>query len=278
MRRNKFSEKYGYIKPRDVLQIENIDSRLKNRIWNIIFNRIFDLIETTGIQIKYKRDTNLINRIHDEFFGTTYKANAYKDDEISKLRSLYNSMEWFTIYDFIEELVFLHYDEEIKRLFKISLNHILEEEMAAYRFIDDCIAPIIDEVEINEIEEVFNCQFNPVKAHLSKALELLSDRENPDFTNSIKESISAVESMVNIFSGTTNVALNRAINNLVFDIDKNFTKGMINLYSWTSSADGIRHANSNDEIKSAFDEAKYMVVSCSAFINYLILKHEKSGG
>ena len=148
--------------------------------------------------------------------------------------------------------------------------------MSGYRFIDDCIAPIIDEVEIKEIEDVFTCQFNSVKSHLSKALELLSDRENPDFTNSIKESISAVESMVNIFSSTTNVSLNRAINNLTFDIDKNFTKGMINLYSWTSSSDGIRHGKSNDEIKSAFDEAKYMLVSCSAFINYLISKHEKN--
>ena len=115
-----------------------------------------------------------------------------------------------------------------------------------------------------------------VKGHLSKALELLSDRENPDYQNSIKESISAVESIVNIVIGRANVALNKGLQSLPFEIDNNFKQGMIRLYSWTSSSDGIRHGAHEGEILSGFDEAKYMLVSCCAFINYLISKNESN--
>ena len=41
------------------------------------------------------------------------------------------------------------------------------------------------------------------------------------------------------------------------------------LYGYTSDANGIRHANGIGEGNSTFAEAKYMLISCSAFINYL---------
>jgi len=48
-------------------------------------------------------------------------------------------------------------------------------------------------------------------------------------------------------------------------------KGFSSLYGYTSEADGIRHALL-EEPHVGFDEAKYMLVSCSAFVNYLIAK------
>lgn len=48
------------------------------------------------------------------------------------------------------------------------------------------------------------------------------------------------------------------------------------LYGYTSSADGIRHSLM-DEHKLSFEDAKFMLVSCSAFINYLITKASKAG-
>ena len=58
------------------------------------------------------------------------------------------------------------------------------------------------------------------------------------------------------------------------DLNKQFKMAMINLYEWTNKEDGIRHGHTGEELKTSFDEAKYMLVSCSAFINYLISKHE----
>ena len=47
------------------------------------------------------------------------------------------------------------------------------------------------------------------------------------------------------------------------------------LYGYTSDESGIRHAILDDP-NIGFDEAKFMVVSCSAFVNFLISKAEKA--
>ena len=40
------------------------------------------------------------------------------------------------------------------------------------------------------------------------------------------------------------------------------------LYGFTSDSNGIRHALL-DETNLTFDDAKFMLVTCSAFVNYL---------
>ena len=46
------------------------------------------------------------------------------------------------------------------------------------------------------------------------------------------------------------------------------------LYGYTSDANGIRHAGDIGGPSSTFDEAKFMLISCSAFINYLVSVQE----
>ena len=41
------------------------------------------------------------------------------------------------------------------------------------------------------------------------------------------------------------------------------------LYGYTSDASGIRHAGQIDGPEATFDEAKFMLVACSGFVNYL---------
>jgi hypothetical protein len=53
-------------------------------------------------------------------------------------------------------------------------------------------------------------------------------------------------------------------------------KGFSSIYGYTSDNDGIRHALTQDS-NCDQEDAKYMLVSCSAFVNYLIVKATKSG-
>jgi hypothetical protein len=53
-------------------------------------------------------------------------------------------------------------------------------------------------------------------------------------------------------------------------------QGFLSLYGYTSDEDGIRHAIL-DESTVGFDEAKFMLVSCSAFVYFLIGKAEAAG-
>ena len=52
--------------------------------------------------------------------------------------------------------------------------------------------------------------------------------------------------------------------------------GFSKLYGFTSDEDGIRHAIL-DQPTVGFTEAKFMIVACSAFVHYLILKSEEAG-
>lgn len=73
--------------------------------------------------------------------------------------------------------------------------------MSAYRWIDREFVPITDEEQISALEAALGNPLAQVRGHLSKALALVSDRDNPDEGNSIKESISAVESLCSAIVG-----------------------------------------------------------------------------
>lgn len=270
--RKRFSEKYGHKNIRDSFQINSIDDDLKNRLWNLFKRYYIDSIELEYSDIKLQRDHDFFKKLFDEFFKSNRTIGLYLQEIEADLSTRYFSSYWYEIYDLLEYTSASFYDREHNESFRLLTNKVLEDEMSGYRFIDEYIAPIVDETEINEIEEAMSCKYNGVKQHLSNALDRLSDRENPDYINSIKESISAVEAVLNLLAGTTNIALNRAINKLPFDIEPTLEAAFVKLYSWTSSSDGIRHGHTGDEIKSSFEEAKFMLVSCSAFVNYAIAK------
>jgi hypothetical protein len=53
-----------------------------------------------------------------------------------------------------------------------------------------------------------------------------------------------------------------------------FKAGLLSLYGYTSDEDGIRHAIL-EEKDIGFDEAKFMLITCSALVNFIISKANK---
>jgi len=272
--RKKFSERYGFANVRDSFQIESMDEGLKNRIWNKLREFYLDNICIVENYIhKYSiKDYNFFLQIFDQFFKTTNIPSNSRTFLVNNISDYYFKYKWYEIYDFIEYVAGIYHSQQYSNMFRGAINKVLEEEMSGYRFVDNYIAPIIDNIEIKEIEEALDCKYIPVKQHLSNALELLSDRENPDYQNSIKESITAVESVAKIITGKETDLAN-CLKVMDIDLNKQFKTAMTNLYGWTCKEDGIRHGHTGEELKTSFEEAKYMLVSCSAFVNYLISKN-----
>jgi hypothetical protein len=162
------------------------------------------------------------------------------------------------------------------------MNRILEEELSAYRFIQGALVPISNAAEIAAIDEAAGhaatVGLDGVHTHIKTALALFSLKPTPDYRNSIKESISAVESAAKSISGTDKGELKDALAALEARIQVHgaLKKGFLSLYGYTSDADGIRHALL-DEPSVGFDEAKFMLVSCSAFATFLISKASSAG-
>ena len=192
---------------------------------------------------------------------------------IDEFNELWEKVSWNQCFDVLEIML----QEEYYDIdFKCEINEIFEEEKMGYRIIDDQIVDITNESEIEEIEEAIDSNFNTVNDHIQKSLELYSDRKNPDYKNSIKESITAVESMCCIICGE-NVELGKALGRL----EKNgiynhgaMKNGFQSLYGYTSDESGIRHGGIEDK-EVTEEDAKFMLITCSAFVNYLKVKFNK---
>jgi hypothetical protein len=155
-----------------------------------------------------------------------------------------------------------------------AFNTIFQREYIGYRFVGNIITPISDENEVESINDAITVSDDAVRNHLLKANSLLADRENPDYENSIKESISAVEALCEIKTGIRGkeATLGKMLKKLEdggIEIHSALKLAFNNLYGYTSDANGIRHAGDIGGAASTFEEAKFMLVSCCAFVNYL---------
>lgn len=189
-----------------------------------------------------------------------------------------SSSEWYIIFDFIERYLAVSDEKTSKKMAK-EFNRILEDEVSAYRIIDNLVVPVTNESELATIEEAMNLPSDSVQTHISKALSLYADRKNPDYENSIKESISAVEAMCCIITGLTGAkaTLRAAIKKLKDNgvhIHGAMENAFSSLYGYTSDESGIRHGGIDFKNAPA-EDAKYMLISCSAFVNYLMEKWRK---
>lgn len=268
-----FSQRNGY--SNNIIKLESVSETLKRKIYAAFYKEeyyIYDLMDqaTTGIEDMMVE------------MGITYRYpenRIYKEKNAEKLENaIVNSSEWYTIFDFIERYLDICEDNKKIRM-QEEFNRILESENSAYRIIDKKVIPITNKSEIETVEEAMNVDFDSVRIHIEKALGLFADRKKPDYENSIKESISAVESMCCIITGTAgkNATLGNTLKKLKdngIHIHQAMEKAFLSLYGYTSDEDGIRHGGV-DFANAPSEDAKYMLISCSAFINYLVEKWSK---
>ncbi|VBB09334.1 Hypothetical protein LUCI_4624 [Lucifera butyrica] len=165
-------------------------------------------------------------------------------------------------------------DDDNSQNFIKLCNNILEKEMSGYRFVNRVITSITSKEEIDSIEQAIknSDRLNGASTHFNSALQLLSDRKNPDYRNSIKESISAIESTCMVITGDSNATLGKALKTIESSLEKELHPALRGafekLYGYTSDAEGIRHGLM-EEPNLKFEDAKFMLVVCSGFVNYL---------
>ena len=276
----KFSERAGIIKAKDTIQLDFIDNDLRNGLWNAFQIYYLDRINRKFINQTVYNDF-LRDLWHNFFKLPLDTLDNWTASTKAQIREWFFSWEWYEVYDFIEYITFKE-SPTYAHDFISFCNEILEKENSGYRFINGIIAPITSESEILEIDLAIsnssNSVLSGVKTHLETALRKLSDRISPDYRNSIKESISAVESLAKKISNNDKDSLGGSLNRIKgkINLHPSLERGFKQIYGYTSDADGIRHALT-DESTCDFEDAKYMLVSSSAFINYLIVKANKVG-
>ena len=272
-----FSERYGYTKPSDIIIREQITPEIESAICNCIVFLKQDLMPYNNGYRRLKIQVWLYylnNKINDYYEGNDIIRDYIEDTDI----------DWFYKLDLIEFMIEsvialirkYNFPEKILSDFSRRINKEFERLKFAYRIIDNKIVEITSKEEISTIENVLIESNDNVRVHLCKALELYALRPEGDYCNSIKESISAVEAYCREKTGEN--TLGDALKKLekVEIIIPNILKVAFDkLYAYTNQpTTGIRHALMDSEgtyIPKA-EEALFMLVSCSAFINYLSKK------
>lgn len=271
-----FSEKYGFQAQKSIL-IHDVSKNIRARVWNLFYNNEIKAggLSSIRLQQAINGEVSTDEKIADllGFVTSSTKKGESAQDKIQKY--ILFDCEWYELYDFIEKhLSCLPYDKKQKRI--RQYNYLLESEKSGYRIILGEVSPITNNEELDAITEAGTTDFASVNEHIKKALLYYSDLQNPDYENSIKESICAVESICCIITGqsgsqsTLGNTLKKLENNNIY-IHKAMKNAFSSLYGYTSDESGIRHGGV-DFTNAPAEDAKYMLVSCSAFVNYLIEK------
>ena len=272
-----FSQRMGLKPSTKDIQIDSIDKDLKNGLWNIFKMSLLDkLSNNKGYHSPSEFDNfceflwhNYYKKTINEISSSTYESEKF-------IRETFFEYSWDEVYDFIEFILNIEASNFYLEEFIIDINSLLEKEFSGYRIIDGLFCPITNEIEIKEIEEAIN-QHTPSEGaniHLSNALAKLSDKKNPDYGNSIKESISALGSVIRSFTGEN--TLGKGLGKLKAKgivIDEQIKGSIEKIYAYTNNKEGgMRHEIVDDHKSPDFDDAKLMLVVCSSYINFLMSK------
>lgn len=270
----KFSIRNGIVSEKINIKGDNVT--LKHRLWMLFYQFAFDPYDSLEYKLTDIEKTMAEFGIHYEF--PFNRINKQNNVEILKKYMIYGNC-WWLIYELIEVYIAQILKPLKKSEFISQVNRILEEENSGYRMVAELFVPITNEIELTEVEKTIFSSFDTVEKHMKKALNLFSDRLHPDYENSIKESISAVESMCCIITGesgksaTLGATLKKLEKHNIY-IHEALKSAFEKLYGYTSDENGIRHGGIDFKGASS-DDARYMLISCSAFINYLTAQQAK---
>ena len=262
------------------MQIESMDEPLRNGLWNAFVSII-----------KARTGYVLLRDIWIDFFKQPIdRLPTSHNKRRDMFRDGFFGSEWNEVYDLIE-FVCTHDMSNLRRnkleshvldmllsdyidasKFVIECNRVLERETSAWRVVNGIVTRITSSAEIDSVENATSSHINTVNLHLAQAMRHLYDRRSPDYRNSIKESISAVEAICARITEQNAPVLSKALAQIEKDgnvsLPPTLKSALEKLYAYTSSESGIRHARIRDSEVTP-DLAQFFFVICSAFVNYL---------
>ncbi|HIE1652401.1 AbiJ-NTD4 domain-containing protein [Burkholderia cenocepacia] len=277
----RFSDRIGATQAPEMLQIDGIDAPLRASLWNVIYSACETGDNDKWVLLARAMAINVTKTPIDDLPRYAYEKKKW-------VRDCYDSMKWHDVYNFVEFLA-----DNVNRILRgisgqnaqmiEAFNNVLERERSGYRFVAGVLSPITNREELESVEDAVRSTGRVALAganeHLRTALTLLGQKPEPDYRNATKEAISAIESVTKILGESSAQGLSGALADLnkKVEIHPSLRNAFVKLYGYASNEEGVRHSLGDDATNVGFDEAKYMIVACSAFMNYLISKANVAG-
>ncbi|PMU16558.1 MULTISPECIES: AbiJ-NTD4 domain-containing protein [unclassified Pseudomonas] len=273
-----FSQRMGYLPASKVIQSDSIDKDLRNTLWNILsacyWNKFYGAYGTNAVEGSNYHA--FVVRLYASHYKFTIDTIPWAWSNIlEEIRAQVLQGEWHRAYSLIE---FIYENapefDDNREEFIFMCNEAFTRENSAYRFVDGQLTPITSKDEIEEIERAIadSDQYAGVRTHIQTSLRFLTDKQNPDYRNSIKESISAVESLAKKLVGDEKATLGQALKVLEkhHNLHPSLKTAFSALYGYTNDANGIRHSLMDNESTLTQADARFMLICCSAFTNFAI--------
>lgn len=281
-----FAERMGHREARNLIQKNDLDNETRVELWNdlVFLKKVFDNVANESYRTD-QTEHDLLQSVWCSFYHRPLDEIPRNDEIWNRVKSTIIKDSWFDALSLIEHIVKRLSTIEhgrLKGIFSALVdghNETFEKYLVAYRFIGTLITPIDSDAEVAAVQSVLDQtdHLAGVRHSLQRAVELLADRKQPDYSNSIKESISAVEAIVKKVTGKGTLGDGiKKLESSGINIHPALKEAWLKMYGWTSDANGIRHAG----IEAADANqalAKYALVSCSAFISYLLDEGQKTG-
>ena len=262
-----FSERMGFTQPKPV-QIHKLDRDARTAL----YNAYLDMCREFSVYGNEKFEHAVATRF--------LKMVAHSpDDEIRE--EIYNTFfhhAWHRPFAFVEFLyrIFIIPAESVlygnvsgrDSLFSAKINQALKQENVGWRFSKGLFVSVQTEEEQETIERAMAAPYDGAHEQIRRAVSLFSARPDPDYANSIKDSIGAVESICKEITGKEKFS--DAVNNLGISMHPAFQRAAKQLYGFTSDDAGIRHAATGEpplQVNQA--TARYMLIVCSAMVNFI---------
>jgi hypothetical protein len=208
-----FPERIGAV--RRELQKDSMNEALRNSLWNVMYEAYWKYYAHISGQVASEvREGMLLHLIWaNQLDLPADEATLTFPYLLKQVKQRYMAAEWWAVYSFVEFVVDFPRPKEATAQFVAACNAVLEKHVSAFRFVRTKLAPITSEEEITAVEHAMSHgdRFKPAVAHLKTALARFADRSSPDYRNSIKESISAVEAVCQIITGDSTLTLGKAL-------------------------------------------------------------------
>jgi hypothetical protein len=274
-----FSKRFGFA-PTMKVQDKSMDKNLRVALWNCVHAAFWEHTtrDTLGNIVPVQNLQNVLSKLWVDFLRWPIASLPYTwSDQYGMLSKYYSTAEWYAVYDFVEFMAPFadKFHSDGTRLFSESCNRVLEEELSAYRFIGTTLSPMTSPIEIEEIVIAQTTPYREINEQIHRASEAFSKRPNGDYRTCVKESLGAMETAARIALNDSKGTLHTLLPVLQkrLGLHAALVDGLDKIYGW--SGDQHRHGQKGADDFSEVD-AHYWLVSCSAFINYLLRLSQKA--
>ena len=262
--------------PKQLARTE-VSQELRAVLWKYIHGLINETSEQ-GSYSYYLGDpwNDILQEVH------VYREHRLIDDfstdlktAFAEVRRVFEQGSYADVYGWLQFVLRTHSSQE----FAERIEQILKYCRSPYRIVDGVICPIGTDGDAATVERAFvdlkASGFTGSREHLKSASAELSAG---NFSDSIRESVHAVESVVRVLEPSGDFSKALAKLEAKAKIHGALVSGFKSIYGFSSDEQGIRHPLL-DKGAPAVDEvdAIFMLGAGSAFISYLINRSRGAG-